>query len=310
MRESRFQIDIATGRFTLPVAIFLCLILWGITRNEWSDLGSLACVALTGYLMIETNTAFNLIRTRTTFHLTVYFLLATALVFLHPFEWGNLMPILFMIIISQLFKSYESSVAAVPVYHAFLFTGLGSLIFPQLVYYLPLFMGSMFSFRAISLKSLLAALLGLLTPYWFLFGYTFYFDQMSVFYEPLKEIIHLYPINYGAIPLYEWISWGFITLLSMTSGVHYLFVAYQDKTRTRIYLTFLVVAVVWTILFGILQPQHLHDLMHIHIVLTAILTGHLFSLTRNRFSSICFIVTFVMFILLTFYNIWMQYFSF
>lgn len=310
MRESRFQIDMATGRFTLPVVILICLILWVLTQKEWSDLGSMAIIAMTGYLMIEANTAFTLIRTRSTFHVSIYFYLATVLFFLHTFDWTNLLPLIFLVIVYQLFLSYESQTAAIPIFHAFFFTSVGSMIFPQFICFVPLFLGSMISFRSISFKSIFAGILGLLTPYWLLFGYAFFFEQMPLFTAPLQESIQFYPIDYTNISLQEWISWGVITTLLTISGGHYLQVAYQDKTRTRIFLSFLVITGAWTTIFCLLQPIHLHKLLQMQLVCTSFLCGHLFSLTRNRFSGIFFIVTFVAIILLSLYNLWMHFFSF
>lgn len=309
MRESRFQIDMATGRFTLPVVILVCLILWTLTGSEWSDLGSMTTIAMTGYLMIEANTAFTLIRTRSTFHVSIYFYLATVLFFLHPFEWTNLLPLIFLVIVYQLFLSYESHTATTSIFHAFFLTSVGSLIFPQFICFVPLFLGSMISFRSINSKSILAGLLGLFTPYWLLFGYAFLFGQMPLFIAPLQESIRLYPIDYTNISPQVWISWGVITALLTICGGHYLQVAYQDKTRTRIFLTFLVIAGAWTTIFCLLQPIHLHKLILIQLVCTSFLSSHLFSLTRNRFSGISFIVTFVAIILLSVYNLWMQFFS-
>lgn len=305
----RFQIQVATGRFTLPVVIPICLILWGITFRHWSDWSNMAITAIIGYLMIEMNTAFTLIRTRTTLPVCIFGVIATSLFFLHPFGWNDLIPLAFILSVFQLFRSYESSSPAVPVFHAFLFIGLGSLIFPPFIYFLPLWWGSMIPFRSFSGKSFLASIIGIITPYWFLFGYAFWFEQLPLFLTPLKEMISFHPIDYGHLSLSESISWGTVTLLLTISGLHYWQIAYMDKTRTRIYHSFLVIAGFWTALFCILQPQYLHELLPMQLICTSFLSGHLFSLTRNRFSGIFFIVTFVALILLTSYNLWMQFFN-
>ena len=72
MRESRFQINVATGRMTLPVAILFCLTIWIVSLDSWKDLGTLGITALIGYLMIEANTTFSLIRTRTSLQVGIY----------------------------------------------------------------------------------------------------------------------------------------------------------------------------------------------------------------------------------------------
>lgn len=85
-------------------------------------------------------------------------------------------PLAFLIATSQLFSSYESPYPAGSIFHAFFFIGLGSLLFPQLLYFVPLFYLGMISFRSLSLKSFFAGLTGLCMPT-ALFGYAFYYDK-------------------------------------------------------------------------------------------------------------------------------------
>lgn len=304
MRENRFQIDIATGRFTLPVAILICLVLWAIGSSDWTDLATFGIVAFCGYLMIEMNTTFTLIRTRTTLPISIYWFLMSLLFFLHPFQWNRFAQLTFLLSVFQLFFSYESKHAPTHVYHAFLFIGLGSLAFPQLVYFAPLFALSTIAFRSLNAKSFFSALLGLLTPYWFLFGYAFYSDKMHLFYEPIQEMLHIYPIDYSILPVPVLLSASFVALLWLTCSVHYFQYAYLDKTQTRIYLSFIAYAGGWNTLLIALQPQHLYSLLPILAICTAILSGHLFTLTRNRFSGYLFIVTFVAAFALMIFNLW------
>ena len=310
MRELiHFQIQTATGRLTLPVTILICLLLWGFTIDAWSEAASMCIVALIGYLMIETNTAFTLIRTRTSLPVSIYWMLATALFFLHGFQWENFVPLAFLIAVMQLFRSYESSKPATPVYNTFLIFGTCSLFFAPAVYYVPLFFIGMIPFRAFSLKSFGACVLGLLTPYWFLFGYAFWEERMPLFMAPLKEIITFAPISYAHLQAYEIVSWAFISLFLLINGIHYFQTAYADKTRTRIYHSFLVYAGWWTTLLSFLMPQHLSVWMPVQCICAAFLGGRLFTLTRNRFSGIYFFVIFVAFMLITLYNVWMLYFN-
>ena len=307
--RNKFQIDVATGRFTLPVVILVCLFLWVLTSGEWQDAISLLTCAATAYLLIEVNTAFALIRTRTAAHVSLYVFLTTICLFLHPLQLTTFVPLAFLISVSQLFRSYESAYASESIFHAFLFIRIGSLMFPQLLYFVPLFYLSMISFRSLSLKSFFAGIIGLAVPYWFLFGYAFYYDQMDLFYRPMLEVVHFQPISYHTLGLEQLISCGVVTLVSLVSSVHYFNVSYLDKVRTRIFLFFLIAVEVWTYLLGILQPQHFNVLLQIQIITGSILTGHLFTLTRNRFSGIFFIITFVILIALTIYNLWMQFFN-
>lgn len=309
MYLNRLQIQVATGRFTFPVVIFVCLLLWAISFRNWDELVSLALVAFIGYTIIETNTNFNLIRTRSSLPVCFYGWMATSLFFLHPFDWVNVVPLLYTLAVYQLFLCYESASPVYSIFHAFLFISLGSLILPQFMVFACLWWLSMLPFRAMSIKSFCASLIGLITPYWFLFTYAFYVDKMHLFLHPLQEMIHFYPIDYSQLTSTEIISGIVITLLLLISGFHYWQIAYMDKTRTRIYLFFLVYSGWWSTLLIVLQPIHLYAWMPIQLICSAFLNGHLFSLTRNRFSGVYFIVIMLVLILLMIYNLWMQYFN-
>lgn len=310
MRENRFQIEVATGRFTLPVVTLVCLLLWGISLNEWEELFSLALVASIGYLMIEANTHFSLIRTRTTMPVSLYGIMATVLFFLHPFQWSQVVPLLFMMAIFHIFQSYESPRAPIPVYHSFLFLSIGSLLFPHITYLMPLFLVGMIPLRSMSLKSFVASLLGMITPYWFLFGYGFLTEQTDLWKEPLQAMITFQPIDFSHLSLNEKISGGVTTLLLIVGTFHYWQRSYIDRTQTRIYHSFLAYTGLWTTLFGILQPQHFTVLIQIQLICSAFLNGHLFTLTRNRFTGIYFMITFAALTILMIYNLWMLFFSF
>ena len=305
MGINKIQIGVATGRFTLPVVTIVGLLLWLVNLDSWQDLGTLATVLFTCYLMIEINTAFSLIRTRTTLHICSYWLLVAILIFLHPFQWECWSSVAFMLSIVYLFKSYESNNTSTNLFNISFFITSGSLLFPKLIYLLPLFLLSTVGMRSLNIKSSFAFLLGCAVPYWLLFGYGFLYNQMELFYTPLKECITFYAVDYTTLPDPIIISWLAISLLLLVCSIHFCKVSYQDKTRTRIFLTFLTIAGWWTTLLIAFQPQLVVPLLFIQLICTSFLTAHLFTLTRNRFSGIGFIVTIISLIILTCYNLWM-----
>ena len=195
-------------------------------------------------------------------------------------------PLTFLIAISQLFSSYESPYPAGSIFHAFFFIGLGSLLFPQLLYFVPLFYLGMISFRSLSLKSFFAGLTGLCVPYWLFFGYAFYYDKMNLFYHPLQELIHfqthqLWDIRDGQ----NHILWNHH--LDITGQQRALFPCFLFRQGTHAYIPFFLIAVeAWIYLLGILQPQHFDILLQMQVIVGSILTGHLFTLTHNRFTGI------------------------
>ena len=137
--RNRFQYHIATGRGTLPVAVVLTLLIWAATSvHDWLNIGSLLAFGFASYLLLETETQFALIRTRTTLPAASFLLFYAATVFLHEASISCILPIFFILMLLNLFHSYESYHAPGYLFQSFLFLGLGSLILPPLAWITPL----------------------------------------------------------------------------------------------------------------------------------------------------------------------------
>ncbi len=191
---------------------------------------------------------------------------------------------LFLIAISQLFSSYESPYPAGSIFHAFSFSSdWEACCFPPVAFICTSVLFGDDQFQIPVTQKFLCGLTGLCVPLLALFGYAFCYDKMNLFYHPLQEFIHFQPISYELLGLDRIISCGIITLISLVSSVHYFHVSYLDKVRTRIFLFFLITVEAWIYLLGILQPQHFDILLQMQIIVGSILTGHLFTLTHNRF---------------------------
>lgn len=305
----QFQINVAKGRFTFPLAICSCLLLRLLTASVWEDSLSLLCCAFTAYALIETNTAFTLIRTRTTLDVSLYIILSTLTTFFTPYSPTLWVVPLMLLAHFALFRSYESHDGSSSLFHAFLFLSLGSLLFPPLLWLSPLFFIGMGYFRSFHARSFFAAWIGLAVPYWFLFGYHFLTHDLDAFYRQIQALYALTPLQYSQLSLPAQLFGGTVGILTLLSSAHYLQVSYQDKTRTRVFLSYLVVLEAFLLLLGLLQPTHFEVALQLLLLPCSVLTAHLFTLTRNRFSGIYFLCTFAGLIILTFLLIWMQFFN-
>ena len=177
--RNRFQYEVATGRMTLPVAILIALLVWGSTCREWTELVSMALCAAGTYLLIELNTTFALIHTRTTLPSALFLTLYAFCPFLHAYTPAVWLPVLFLGILFALFQSYEAFYASTPVYHAFLLLGLGSLAIPPVLYLIPLIYIAMGDLRSFSARTFFAGLVGIATPYLFLLSYHLYLGNLE-----------------------------------------------------------------------------------------------------------------------------------
>ena len=286
LARNRFQYELATGRATLPVTIIICLIMYGITYQEKTDLLSLAIHGAIVYCLIELNTTFSLIRTRTTLHAALFLFFLSGLPFLHTYSHEQWIPLLFTVSFSYLFRSYESVYAPIPVFHCFLCLGISSFLLPQVLYFVPLIYFYMIGLRAFTLRTFFAGLIGLLVPYWIALAYHLYAGNMEATWLPFKALAHFPPIDYAILSLSQLVSGGIAILFIAICSVECILHSYQDKVQTRIMLRVLIITGIGTLACMLLLPSHFNTYFLMTLVVGSVMGGHLLALTFNRFTRI------------------------
>ena len=211
MRTKRFQNRITAGRFTLPTAILISVSCWILTAvllpetetqqsgyslwetfcdfciPTWANrLFSFILYAVIGYFLIQLNNTFAIIRMRASVQTSVYFLLISVCPSLHMLYAGDLAAASFLVALFFLFKSYQQARPTGSLFHAFVFIGLGSLLFPQLMLFAPIFWIGAYNFQSLQPKSFFASLVGWSVPYWLLLGHALYYGQMELFCQPFR----------------------------------------------------------------------------------------------------------------------------
>lgn len=328
MTRSRFQQKIVSGRFTLPAAITLSALVWMLAWGSapggipsplypfWQNLLGLLpanfigeaisflVYGTTAYLLIELNNAYSLIRVRTTFPCTVFILSVSACPFLFPLQTGSIAGLCLLAGIYFLLRTYQKQEPAGRMFRAFLFLGAGTILFPGLFFYIPLFFIGAFKFQSLTFRTFFAGVLGWLFPYWFLLGHAYFYDRMELFYEPFEQLANILPIDYTLLEPGYVLPGTLALLVAIVSAVHFWITGYEDKIRTRSFLNFIILVTIGTILFCILQPQHLHSLYPVLLSGSSLLAGHLFANTSNRISNLFFIIFLILLAGTICYNLW------
>lgn len=162
MRNQRLQGRITAGRFTLPIVIFTCIACWVLTSvllpglevkessyplwnivniPAWANrIVSFLLFAGIGYFLIELNNTFAIIRMRASVQTSLYFLLITACPGMHLLYAGDVAAVTFLISLYFLFKSYQQPRPAGYLFHSFALLSAGSVAFPQLTYFIPIWL--------------------------------------------------------------------------------------------------------------------------------------------------------------------------
>ena len=304
----------AESRLTFPVTVLygllLCLI-GGVIQHQWWI--QLACYILATYLMILLNNFHALIRIYSRAITSAFIILSGVACFIFPSLEGCIVTVGLVASLLTLFTTYQNREAAGWIYYTFLILGVASVANIHFLVFIPIYWIMMIFINSLSLRTFIASLFGLLTPYWIWIAVVlfFYKDNLTPFtnlFQPLTEVTFFNA--YGNIPLSHYLTYAFLVILAFTGIIHFLRKSYNDKIRTRqFYYSIIFFNIVVLVLLA-LFPQYYDLLFRPAIILTSPLIGHFIALTRTKITNIAFYLILITALLLTGFNLWTSSFIF
>jgi hypothetical protein len=328
MTFRQIQKTITTSNYTLFVVIIVSLFFWltpifllprlpemKVSYFAWETIRNFCfplwidkafCLILffiIGYFFSVFNNRFGLLPMKVTLSASLFFLFLSIWPGSYVLYAGDVGTLFFLFSIYYLFESYQQyHQSSGYLFHAGLFTGLGSFLYPQLTYFIPVLVIGAYSFRSLTVRSFFALLIGWGTPYWFLFGYAFFSRKMYLFCQPFIELINFQSISMNHFQMWEWITLGFIFVLCIVSSIHSYAISYMDKIRTRVYLRFFMILNLCIFLFILLQPVQCANLLPLLLIGTSILVAHLLVLLDSKTFTVFFVSLGVALIFLFYFN--------
>ena len=307
MAFKRFQNIVAESRFLLPLSAIItagaCYMVGLVDNVLWMQL---VCLVLSTALMVELNNANQLLRVVSQATPAFLLLLTGVSIFIFPDLRSGIVQLCGIAVYFMIFHCEQRKASPGWVFYGFFCLGLASMVFVQMLYYVPvLWLLMATNLRALTAKTFWASILGIITPYWLGLGYYLYqggFDQLTGHFARLAEFAPLG--DYSMLGEQQWVSLGWTALLAFIGIVHYTRKGYQDKTRTRLLTQVFIVVDVLTIAFLLLQPQHYTLLMALIIVNTAPLVAHFITLTHTWLTNISFFIIIIITLAIIAYNLW------
>lgn len=291
---------------SLPLMVAVSIVVWvlaGLVTQQWWP--QLVCFAVSAYLMVELSNDNALLRVRSRMVTCTFLSLSCASCFLLGSLPGGIVQLCTVVALTILFRTYQDASSPGSMFYAFLCVGLASLVFVQVLVFVPLlWLVAIVDLQALSWRSWVASLIGLATPYWFATPYFLYQKDLSFFAGHFARLADFpFPYDYATLPAAQVIVFVFIVVLTLTGIVHFWLFSFEDRIRIRQLYALLIKMSLFTIVFILLQPQHYSVLMRMLIVFVSPIIAHFFTLTHSRVTNVVFIATMVLALLITVFSL-------
>ena len=304
MYSHSFRSNVVTGSFTLPVMAILTLVVWMIPDVEdWRLWAGLGMTFLTAYSVMELNNRHTLLRVRSRMMSVSYLTLMLTCPALHAWHIGMVPPLFYVVSYLLLFASYQKTRAEGYIFHAFLFCGIGSLVFPPMLVLLAAFYFSMiFQLRNFTWRTFMAGLFGLAVPYWFYAANAVWHNHLDTAFLYLIDWFHPALPDYSQLTLPQLTTAAFLIFIVVVSLVHFFHTAYNDKIRTRMLFYVLVTQEICLLVGMVMLPSHFETQSRLFAVNSAAFIAHYYAFGRGRFFDLWFNLSVLLFVGLGVFN--------
>lgn len=226
------------------------------------------------FLVHRVNYALMLIREKTLLPFLFYALLTSTNPDFFPLKSTSVGVFCLILALYQLFTSYHDPDATDKAYNASLIISIGSLLWIHILWFLPLFWLGMYNFRTLNIRTFVASLFGILTVYWFVFGWCvreWDFTAFTIPFTSLFKIRFLAVLETGII---DWIQIVLVAGLTIIASLNIVTHEYEDNLRTRQFLSFLIVMAIWSFGLFFIYEQSSEEFLEMACVPASILIAH------------------------------------
>lgn len=238
---------------------------------------------------------------------SLFFFLAAVSLFMHNDVVSAVSALLFIAVMSALLVCQPGEDTEGALFAAFALLGLLSFLLPQFLFLIPLFLLYLFVANIFGLRRFLAAMLGLILPFWFLFGVTYVWPEVSELVPSgesvlcslaFPEVIEFTPLRI-LLPVTEFAVMLPAMMVFATSSV-------PSKPFLRRRLLFIMIANTYLLLLSFLSALNFDMLYAWRMPGIAILASYLFSLKVTKYSNIYFVTIFILWLAIAVFSVWVN----
>lgn len=311
--SNSFQKRFVTGRFTLTMLLVGATLLWIIGvlgQVTLGDAPTRSLLTLTLPVWLEGLLSFGLyvatafilnsfviIEGRTPWLGGLFMWLTACLISLQCNVVMALSVLVFVLLIALLMACYPRGNIQRWVYSVFLLLSLSSLFMPQYVYMFPLAIIYIAMSGLLGVRNILAALLGVLTPLWFLYGFMTLFPDLALPGGSLLDALYsVLQFSFAMPPLPMLLLMAVEAVVLLSAAVVFVGSSSPAKPLMRRMLLFIICANVYLWLLAWFAIDSVELLTSWRLAGLAIIVAYIFSLRFNRLYNISFWIFNIMWI--------------
>lgn len=256
------------------------------------------------YLLYRIISEFGLFNIRTAFAPGLFIALIGGSWFLIPLHSGNICLAVMLLAIYILLTTYQQRHAITEYVTSYALLGIITILSPKWMLLIPVFIIGCGLIQSLTLRTFMAAIIGLILPYWIGGGLLFLFDEMDHFFIPFIQLAEFCPIQHDELSLHQITALVLLLFLVIPSMFHYPGSSFSIREKARICYNILFVMFVSTLVLVLLQPCLVNEFYPLLTAVASIFVTQMLISARGRFRSIYFLILLLLYLIFITQPIW------
>ncbi len=306
MQSTNFKDTICSSPATFVLAIILLVgarhYAGGFVFENWI---LTAGTIVLSFVLYKLSLANDLIRVRSWMIPSVYLLISAATHFVLILDLALSCVPFYVLSIFFLMKCYQQEHVERWIFPSFLFLYIGCLFFHPLVWMIPIFLiVVVVQLHAMSIRSLSAAILALLTVAEGAFIYLYLSNQSEILKTILSELMMFRLPFLTDLTLDEMLCFIILMFLYVIAMVHYFSSSNDDKIQTRTCFNILIFINLSMLAIFIFRPQDANITLQLLLSGMSPVIAHYFVFSKGFIANIMFVYSLILLILLYIIGTW------
>ena len=303
---------------SIPLAVFLigaCFVLWmsayvGERYSTFSTQNTtvvesiqstfqpnslqtnLVCIVLTllnAFLVAQINNRFTIIRTRTFLPIFIFTLLIGVWNGTHVTIGSHIGLTLIIFALFYFFNMSRDRKASEEAFMGSFLISISSLLINPFIFIIPVCWIGFMMFQSLSLRTFLASVFGLLSP-WILYIFAIFLFKPEFNFSQLFNLNISTDISISTVSLPEIVYSASISLIMIISLVNMFSISNSDAINTRNKLNFLLLMLISLVILAFIFRNQFVSFLPFIALIYSLLISHPLTLKQNNFNGILFLI--------------------
>ena len=263
---------------------------------------SLLCLGAA--LIQRFNFLFVIIKEKTTLPFLLFLLLNSANPDFYPIRPISFTLFLLIFALFELFGSYQNPKAISRMFNMMVYLSAGCLIWPYLLWFIPVFWLGMYKFKIWNAGTVGASLMGLFTTCWCVLGWCVWKHDYAVFTNLIQCITDTRIVITQESRLIEWLAPLCVFFFMIILYVQISLLEHENTIRTRHFLSFLLIFGVVAFVLSIIYTTGFNDFLCVFYLAASLIISYFFSGKYGIVASLLYYLLMALLIILLFIRIW------